>query len=90
MPENLRLQLKLLGAETVTVNAVSALAVVDVGGSQVGDVVLKETSLLLVAADVPAAAAEQTVTLRAQTYKVRLLLPEPPDGLLLRLVLARS
>lgn len=59
-----------------------------------GNVITAEPSVLLKAADAPSAAVGQTVVRRTTagsvSYAVRQVLQEPPDGALLRLVLARA
>ena len=55
-----------------------------------GEVVTQGPSALLSTAQAAAAAPGQALVVGADTYTVRQVLREPPDGVLTRLVLARA
>lgn len=78
-------------AETVTVGAVSLLAIFDVESQVVlGELLTLAPTLLLPASAAPAVADGTACVVRSVNYTVRQVLKEPPDGALVRLVLARS
>lgn len=75
-------------AATLAGSAITAI--VDVSAEVVVDDVLTvQPVAMVVAADAPAAAAGQALVAAGTTYTVRQVLKQPPDGALLRLVLAR-
>jgi hypothetical protein len=79
-------------AEQVTLAGLGVAAVVDVDTPLLmGDVLASRvTSVLVAAALVPGAAEGQSCVVRGVAHVVRQVLKEPPDGAVLRLVLARS
>lgn len=89
MAENLQRMLRQLGGQTAIVAGHVVVALVDKAGVDFGDGVVVDTSLLVVAEDVPTVADASAVTIGSTAYKVRQVLPEPPDGALLRLPLVR-
>lgn len=75
-------------AATLAGSAITAI--VDVAAEVVvDDVVTLQPVAIVVAADAPAAAAGQALVAAGASYTVRQVLKQPPDGALLRLVLAR-
>jgi hypothetical protein len=76
-------------AESVTVQGVGAAGIFDVSAELVlGDVVGTAPVLQLPAS--VAAAAGGTCVIRGQTYVIRQVLDQPPDGRVRQLVLARG
>lgn len=89
MAENLQRMLRQLGGQTVMLDSAPVTALVDKAGVDVGDGVVVDTSLLVAAEDAATATDGDAVTIGAVAYRVRQVLPEPPDGVLLRLPLVR-
>lgn len=78
-------------AETVVVGGASVAALFDVSTELlVGEVLMVAPSLLLPGSAVPAVAEGTACTVRGQAYRVRQVRQEPPDGALVRLVLAKG
>jgi hypothetical protein len=85
----------------LTVAGAAAKAIFDAPGAEAlgGEVVTSEPSLLLTA-DVPAAEGDSVVILNAAlpaqllhlagTYTVRSIMPEPPDGAIVRVFLVKN
>jgi len=77
-------------AETVTVNGASVVAIFDVSTElALGEALTLGPSLLLPASAVPAAAAGQPAVVRGVAYQVREVRLQPPDGMLVRLMIVR-
>lgn len=77
-------------AESIVVDGTTVSAIFDLGSElQLGEVLALGRSVLLPAASVPSVAEGSTVVVRSVTHRVRQVLQEPPDGLLVRLVLAK-
>ena len=77
-------------AETITVAGTPAAGIVDFFTDlQLGEVLTIAREVQLPASSAPGAAEGATVVVRGVTYRVRQVLLEPPDGVVLRLVLAK-
>jgi len=76
--------------EDATLAGVAVRGMVNVESFDELDTVAQRTDFLLQPTTAVAAAAGQSLVLRGATYTVRQVLKEPPDGVLLRLVLARA
>lgn len=78
-------------AELVVVNGLAVQAIFDQSTEvALGEVFTLGPSLRLPASAVPGVAEGQACTVRSAAYQIREVLQLPPDGALLRLVLARS
>lgn len=87
LDDDLTATLTALG-EPLTLDGNAITGIFDVAGEVVlGGVLSTETTALVPASASPAQG--QVLVRGATSYKVRHVLPEPPDGLLVRLVLAR-
>lgn len=76
--------------EAATLAGVAVRGMVNVESFDELDTVTQRTDFLLLPAAGVVPAAGQAMVLRGVTYTVRQVLKEPPDGVLLRLVLARA
>lgn len=77
-------------AETITVAGSPAAAIVDFYTTELlGEVLTVAREVQLPASSAPGAAEGATVVVRGVTYRVRQMLLEPPDGVVMRLVLAK-
>lgn len=85
--DDLTAMLEELG-ESLILDGTAVLGVFDVAGEVVLDGLVTTSTVALVLTSTGAALGQ--VLVRGSTsYRVRQVLPEPPDGLLVRLVLAR-
>lgn len=76
--------------EAATLAGVAVRGMVNVESFDELDTITQRTDFLLQPTTAVAAAAGQTMVLKGVSYTVRQVLKEPPDGALLRLVLARA
>jgi hypothetical protein len=82
--------LSILGG-VATLAGAAVLAIVDTAAEIVlDDVITISPAAFVLGADAPAAAAGQAFVADGTTYTVRQVLRMPPDGAVLRLVLARA
>lgn len=77
-------------ATTGTLAGVAVRGLLDVESANDFDTITQHTSCLLQPTTAVTAAVGQTLVLAGVTYTVRQVLQEPPDGALLRLIVARA